>query len=246
MVELLWISPSWVRVFLSRTIQTKKLRGWHGVRALIQKKLFRRDLPKLNSSHDEKSNLVDNKLTVHIDTPSPTKDTRVNLITVKNKYQNGTVQTKLESASNARPSNLDLAPITVRINGLSTENKSNLIRNISDDLSSISKRPNEETNSYDHIAATVKNPPRIVVSRSANAVKNLNSSMEDRQIKRQRSLEVFREVFGSKGSTERLRDPSQRVKTPGDVPPSVRKVRASKTLSLYDDRMMDSSGINSL
>nr|XP_040223751.2 uncharacterized protein LOC120950074 [Anopheles coluzzii]XP_040223752.2 uncharacterized protein LOC120950074 [Anopheles coluzzii]XP_040223754.2 uncharacterized protein LOC120950074 [Anopheles coluzzii] len=94
---------------------------------------------------------------------------------------------------------------------------------------------------------------RIVVSKSANAMHPPRGSrhirqgseasspppfLDDRSLKRQRSLEVFQEVFGPKGSIERLRNPSQRVKTPGDVPPSVRKVRASKTLSLYDDRMM--------
>uniref|UniRef100_A0A182NM64 Serine/threonine-protein kinase receptor n=1 Tax=Anopheles dirus TaxID=7168 RepID=A0A182NM64_9DIPT len=96
---------------------------------------------------------------------------------------------------------------------------------------------------------------RIVVSRSANAMHPTNRGthaarndsgssgspppfLDARSLKRQRSLEVFQEVFGPKGSIERLRNPSQRVKTPGDVPPSVRKVRASKTLSLYDDRMM--------
>uniref|UniRef100_A0AAG5D9N3 Serine/threonine-protein kinase receptor n=1 Tax=Anopheles atroparvus TaxID=41427 RepID=A0AAG5D9N3_ANOAO len=89
---------------------------------------------------------------------------------------------------------------------------------------------------------------RIVVSKSANAMHPSRGTrkdavshsplLDDRSLKRQRSLEVFQEVFGPKGSIERLRNPSQRVKTPGDVPPSVRKVRASKTLSLYDDRMM--------
>uniref|UniRef100_A0A182JPZ3 Serine/threonine-protein kinase receptor n=1 Tax=Anopheles christyi TaxID=43041 RepID=A0A182JPZ3_9DIPT len=97
---------------------------------------------------------------------------------------------------------------------------------------------------------------RIVVSKSANAMhphKGVHTRqgsgasspppfMDDRSLKRQRSLEVFQEVFGPKGSIERLRNPSQRVKTPGDVPPSVRKVRASKTLSLYDDRMMTATG----
>ncbi|XP_052870678.1 bone morphogenetic protein receptor type-2 [Anopheles cruzii] len=97
---------------------------------------------------------------------------------------------------------------------------------------------------------------RLVVSKSANAMHNTattdrhgarllaanvaaaESSEDSRALKRQRSLEVFHEVFAPKGSIERLRNPSQRVKTPGDVPPSVRKIRASKTLSLYDDRMM--------
>ncbi|XP_049293645.1 bone morphogenetic protein receptor type-2 [Anopheles funestus] len=100
---------------------------------------------------------------------------------------------------------------------------------------------------------------RIVISKSANAMhphkggaharQGSDSSspppfMDDRSLKRQRSLEVFHEVFGPKGSIERLRNPSQRVKTPGDVPPSVRKVRASKTLSLYDDRMMTATVAN--
>ncbi|XP_058122241.1 bone morphogenetic protein receptor type-2 [Anopheles ziemanni] len=96
---------------------------------------------------------------------------------------------------------------------------------------------------------------RIVVSKSANAmhqsrVPRMDTTashspllVDDRSLKRQRSLEVFHEVFGPKGSIERLRNPSQRVKTPGDVPPSVRKVRASKTLSLYDDRMMMTTSV---
>lgn len=222
----------------------KKLRGWHGVRALIQKKLFRKDASKLNIDPEEKSNLVDNRLAIRIDSASPTKDIRVNLVDIKNsKYQNGNnVQTRLESSS-ARPSNLDLNPITVRVNGLSVDNaKSNLIRNISEDSHTRHKKSLSTDCDYSDSFIT---SPRIVISKSASAVKNLNSAAEDKAIKRQRSLEVFKEIFGSKASTERLRDPSQRVKTPGDVPPSVRKVRASKTLSLYDDRMMGSD-VNSL
>uniref|UniRef100_A0A182T151 receptor protein serine/threonine kinase n=1 Tax=Anopheles maculatus TaxID=74869 RepID=A0A182T151_9DIPT len=75
---------------------------------------------------------------------------------------------------------------------------------------------------------------RIVISKSANAMHPHKGTharqasecsspppfMDDRSLKRQRSLEVFQEVFGPKGSIERLRNPSQRVKTPGDVPPS--------------------------
>lgn len=60
---------------------------------------------------------------------------------------------------------------------------------------------------------------------------------------RQRSLEQFNEVFASASDLSRLKDPSQRVKTPGDVPPSVRRTRGkaakeSARFSLYDDRMM--------
>lgn len=60
---------------------------------------------------------------------------------------------------------------------------------------------------------------------------------------RQRSLEQFNEVFVSINDLSRLKDPSMRIKTPGDVPPSVRRTRGkaakeSARFSLYDDRMM--------
>nr|CAI5849830.1 unnamed protein product [Callosobruchus analis] len=59
----------------------------------------------------------------------------------------------------------------------------------------------------------------------------------------QRSLEQFNEVFSSTSDLSRLKDPAVRVKTPGDVPPSVRRTRGkaavnSARFSLYDDRMM--------
>lgn len=62
-------------------------------------------------------------------------------------------------------------------------------------------------------------------------------------LSRQRSLEQFSEVFSSTSDLSRLKDPSQRIKTPGDVPPSVRRTRGkaamdSARFSLYDDRMM--------
>lgn len=65
-------------------------------------------------------------------------------------------------------------------------------------------------------------------------------------LSRQCSLEQFNEVFSSTSDlSSRLKDPSQRVKTPGDVPPSVRRTRGkaatdSARFSLYDDRMMTS------
>ncbi|XP_066262188.1 activin receptor type-2A [Euwallacea similis] len=65
-------------------------------------------------------------------------------------------------------------------------------------------------------------------------------------LSRQRSLEHFTEVFSSITDLSRLKDPNHRVKTPGDVPPSVRKTRGraaenSARFSLYDDRMMGKS-----
>lgn len=90
--------------------------------------------------------------------------------------------------------------------------------------------------------SVVREVPKIVTSKSAILNSKSSELSESYNLKRQHSLEVFRDVFGPpKGSIERLRDVHQRIKTPGDVPPSVRKIRASKTLSLYDDRMMDST-----
>lgn len=62
-------------------------------------------------------------------------------------------------------------------------------------------------------------------------------------ISREPSLEQFTEVFSSTTDLARLKDPSQRVKTPGDVPPSVRRTRGraakeSARFSLYDDSIM--------
>lgn len=62
-------------------------------------------------------------------------------------------------------------------------------------------------------------------------------------VSRQHSLEHFNNVFSSTTDLSRLKDPSHRIKTPGDVPPSVRRTRGraakdSARFSLYDDRMM--------
>lgn len=68
--------------------------------------------------------------------------------------------------------------------------------------------------------------------------------------------EQFQKVFGSNSrseSTRRLKDPSLRVKTPGDVPPSVRRLRSrgakgstTARFSLYDDRMMSGGSVSGL
>uniref|UniRef100_A0A1B0DH78 Serine/threonine-protein kinase receptor n=1 Tax=Phlebotomus papatasi TaxID=29031 RepID=A0A1B0DH78_PHLPP len=224
----------------------KKFNGWNGVRSMIKKKLFKRA-----SVCEDKSHLMGNKLSlpVSIDSVSCPEIGPQSLCDIPTRPRQ-------------RPSNLNLAPVHFRSDidfesssesgGGYFENnlnqQSNIIRNSlrghlkgieSSDSFEDYRRPGENTHPL---------PSRIVTSKSANAVKSLNDPslrqmmLTDKQIKRQRSLEVFREVFGpTKGSVEKLRDPSQRVKTPGDVPPSVRKVRASKTLSLYDDRMMDST-----
>lgn len=94
----------------------------------------------------------------------------------------------------------------------------------------------------------VKRPCTLGLS-SAKAQEFANNSGMSQILKRkdslsrQRSLEQFAEVFSSTTDLSRLKDPSQRVKTPGDVPPSVRKTRGkaatdSARFSLFDDRMM--------
>lgn len=121
-----------------------------------------------------------------------------------------------------RPKNLDISPIVVKRTPQNFETS-----------------PHESSNES---FSVVREPSKIVTSKSASLYTASDESSDSNSLKRQRSLEVFREVFGPpKGSVERLRDVHQRIKTPGDVPASVRKIRASKTLSLYDDRMMDST-----
>lgn len=118
-----------------------------------------------------------------------------------------------------RPKNLEISPIVVNRQ-----------------VQSFISPPHE---SIQESFPVIRGIPKIVNSKSAILSSTTDESTESNNLKRQRSLEVFRDVFGPpKGSLERLRDVSQRIKTPGDVPASVRKVRASKTLSLYDDRMM--------
>ncbi|XP_011290781.1 bone morphogenetic protein receptor type-2 [Musca domestica] len=264
----------------------RKLKGWHGVRALIQKKLFRKaDIARLDAfrqlNGDEKSNLVE-KNHHHQNHQQPQQHHskpvvisfidrekvncgKSNSVTLPEPpHQNG-------YAVNKRPNNLDLSPVN-QTNGfkLTPQNPITTIAeetDINDDASATTDNVEYRLKSLDKRKST---PAHNVVSRSksSNLVKSLNSSnnnlheaelkalndavilrnhsASEPQFRRQRSLEVFREVFNARGSNERLRDPSQRVKTPGDVPPSVRKIRASKTLSLYDDRMMDSSLLNVL
>ncbi|KAG4073987.1 hypothetical protein HA402_014192 [Bradysia odoriphaga] len=192
----------------------RKIKGWYGVRALIQKKLFSHHPYDNRSKNSEKLNIIDSPATVNASSP------------IKNSRQT--------AESMERPRNLDLQ---------SQPNVIAPIRSLDRGVG-VKKPPGDPNQAF----TIVTQNPKIVVSKSTNAMKNLSTmeSIDDRMLKRQRSLEVFREVFGAKGSIERLRDPSQRVLTPGDVPPSVRKMRASKTLSLYDDRMMDTSQRNTL
>ncbi|KAG5678850.1 hypothetical protein PVAND_008483 [Polypedilum vanderplanki] len=133
-----------------------------------------------------------------------------------------------------RPKNLDIAPIIVR----TTTTPPPMY-----DFNEIQsyKTPNNDPSNDPF---TIVPSSKIVTSKSAtlNSSSISTNSSDDfndsNQLKRQHSIEVFRDVFAS-SSKVNLKDIQYRVKTPGDLPPSVRRVRASKTLSLYDDRIMD-------
>ncbi|XP_053952795.1 uncharacterized protein LOC128859760 [Anastrepha ludens] len=283
----------------------RKLRGWHGVRALIQKKLFRKSdaatdvFQQQFGFGDERSNLVDNRYAAVIKgldnngTERLAKAATVSFIDDRQSNNNGVATTKTTMLTDIypqtrRPNNLDLSPLngSAVVLGESSAppyaapyNKSNLIQSIAEESNdngakvhlqqldtrtstpchvvprslstSLIKHVNHNNNILSKAELRASHPSRdqkeatpAPVSNSTGHLKAPNN--DDILFRRQRSLEIFREVFSGRGSTEKLRDPSQRVKTPGDVPPSVRKVRASKTLSLYDDRMMDSSTLNIL
>lgn len=206
-------------------------KGWYGVRALIQKNLFKKIPYKLHQRGSDEGSPIKSQLTV---TP-PVK--QQNISPVK------TAPPQLPS----RPMNLVLdnqQPYVSTNTVVERRAPSTLPR----DSSLRHETSRAYRNSIDNRYSLTLTSPRIGISKSATTVLQPTSDGagldtmgvdDDVRLKRQRSLEVFREVFGTKGSVDRLRDISQRVKTPGDVPPSVRKIRASKTLSLYDDRMMD-------
>lgn len=247
-----------------------KLRGWHGVRALIHKKLFRKE-------HAEE---LCRQLQLG--------EEKCNLVAALKSMDNA----RLANGGLRRPNNLDLSPLQPMdhdrhpLQLRSAEQRSgtpahivprslssSLIKHINNNNNnsggSGSSSNSSGSNHYNNNnSCTLSNEnelhtlsgSRALVSKrrpghlrtnsllvsSSSSSSNGGILPTEQQMRRQHSLEVFREVFSGRGSCERLRDPSERVKTPGDVPPSVRKARASKTLSLYDDRMMDSSLLNIL
>ncbi|XP_017060003.1 bone morphogenetic protein receptor type-2 [Drosophila ficusphila] len=223
-------NPSLGQGFPKQQNTDHKLRGWHGVRALIHKKLFRKEhaeeLCRQLQLGEEKSNLVTAlRRPNNLDLSSP-------------RGQDKPIPIQLRSAEQRTGTPAHIVPRSLssslikHING-STNNNS--IQSHGSELQTLS-RP------------APKRRPGHLRTNSLMVTMGQDSQgpPTEQQMRRQHSLEVFREVFSGRGSSERLRDPSERVKTPGDVPPSVRKARASKTLSLYDDRMMDSSLLNIL
>lgn len=220
--------------------------GWMKIRSLLNKGMH------LNLKHNDEISILtdDNKLNGKSGESQPPTS-----IFQQSKIENSRVHMKTKHLPQIRPKNLELAlphintPDSILLQP--DIDSSNAFRN----YQSIYKRSPSDFSSQQFTAIDEneqqqfpsnnrpKKSPGIVISKSANAMKTLQNPeySEEWHLKRQRSLEVFRDVFGVKGSIERLRDPSERIKTPGDVPKSVRKVRATKTLSLYDDRMMSFS-----
>lgn len=193
----------------------KTFQGWHGVQSMIQKKLFKR--MKLENDDTTTSSSAP-------PTPKPVAVRPTDLAIIPHRPKRD-----LRAYVDVE----QLEETKARQRSIETKESAKLDKKIVNSRLSLQPIPD---------LALTHPPPsnrsRIVISKSANTMRQLEGmNVPEHSLKRQRSL-VFGEVFGSRQSTDYLRDPSTRVKTPGDVPPSVRKTRATKTLSLYDDRMM--------
>lgn len=213
----------------------KTFQGWHGVRSMIQKKLFKR----MKLENDDQS--VASNPSSEPPTPKSNAVRPTNLDIIPQRYCSQPRRVKKASVEVATV-NEKVEGNRSRLRSSETKESAKLDKKIVNSRLSLQPIPDYYLNDSN---PPVNYRPRIVVSKSANAMRQLDCVGES-SLKRQRSLEVFRDVFGSRQSTEHLRDPSQRVKTPGDVPPAVRKTRASKTLSLYDDRMMGWDTMNTI
>lgn len=201
-----------------------KLYGWTKIRSLINKRI------NLHSKRNDEMSILtdDNKSAMKLGESQPP----TSIFQQSNLIENNRVHIKTKHLPQIRPKHLDL--VVPHINTPDTtllqpeiDYSNSTFRN----YQSMYKRPpgdcsNQQFTIIDESepqpatanANRLKKPTRLVVSKSANAMKSLQATEypDDWQMKRQRSLEVFRDVFGVKGSIERLRDPSDRIKTPGE------------------------------
>lgn len=173
------------------------------------------DKGTLTEEPEIKSNLLSQEELQH-----SRKETQVNL--VPNKILNRVVTAVLEEEKcNKRPSTLYLESK----NQIMIHNESNPIIN------------QKFTTVPEDLSDTITTPVKTIPS-------GLTQVLKRATVERQSSLEQFNEVFSSNSDLSRMKDPNQRIKTPGDVPPSVRRNRGranssnSARFSLYDDRMM--------
>ncbi|XP_044740436.1 bone morphogenetic protein receptor type-2 [Chrysoperla carnea] len=240
--------------------------GWSGWRKLLDKKLFGRE--KLDSVLIEEPEVKSNLLSKEDLRQSAQKqpiimETQVNLVTNKMvnglSKQNGSVVTSIlnteqtvaleqNKSEQKRPSTLPLDKSDNTKYVLPKNNSHNiLIHNESNPLSNqkftivpnpdLDNLKNNETDENAHLLSPLLTKQKI--SGISQVIKHRRKSLS-----REGSFEQFNEVFSSNTDLSRLKDPTQRIKTPGDVPPSVRRNRGranssnSARFSLYDDRMM--------
>lgn len=213
----------------------KTFQRLHGVRTMIQKKLFKR----MKLENDDLSNSITSSSAPPTPKTVAVRPTNLDIIPQRYCPPKRIIKPPVEAATEDE--------IKARLRSLETKKSAKLDKKFVN--SRLSLQPIPDFPDLHLTNPPVDFRPRIVVSKSATTMRNLEGlTMAEQSLKRQRSIEVFREVFGSGQSSEHLhlRDPSERVKTPGDLPPSVRKSRATKTLSLYDDRMMGWDSINTI
>lgn len=122
------------------------------------------------------------------------------------------------------------------------DSKSNLLRTkvendkrVNEEVSPASPSWSDKSDKVENQAPNRPSTLPLVNLRTNNVCK--------RSLSRQESLDKFNEVFNTGSTSSILKDPHNRIKTPGDLPPSVRKIRgrnnqAAARFSLYDDRMM--------
>lgn len=218
------------------------LRGWHGLRSLIEKKLLRKNAnkkaqPKIMAKIVRTSATVNQQQVQQHQAMPSTSSAHVaprprHLVLLEQQQQQQLQQQRSHPLPSENP------PTTFRPQPQQTEQRIQPRIVISKSATNVQQMP---APSAATLSVAVGEPTQFRRNNSLSDDADLaacSNEAERRQIRRQRSLDMFHEVFGAKGSIERLRDPAHRVKTPGDVPAAVRRMRASKTLSLYDDRMM--------
>lgn len=223
---------------------------WTGLRKLIDRKLFGRErLETLPNEEEPKSNLISENVLAKKSSPEAV-ETQVNLVPGKcvNGSSNGVVTSVLQedsgssSSGSKRPSTLPIVQVKPE-DVKSVPKPPPLVR--SDSAQKALTRSESNPIASQKLSVSSKPVPELV----ENQIKGSDSTSGISQIMRrknslckQQSLEQFNEVFSSTTDLSRLKDPNQRIKTPGDVPPSVRRTRGKTAnvtrFSLYDDRMM--------
>lgn len=227
------------------------------LRKLIDRKIFGRErLEPIPNEEVPKSNLISESVLVKKPTEHVVMDTQVNLVQGKivNGFGNRNIVTSVLQDDNTglkRPSTLPLVSVncneTNKSNSSSKENSPQKNTNLTSAENTPERRINNhkplgrsESNPIQEKRLSLLNEKSIKLSDSTSGISQLIKRTNG--IQKQQSLEQFTEVFSSTSDLSRLKDPSQRIKTPGDVPPSVRRNRgknlAVTRFSLYDDRMM--------